>query len=93
MQSPPSLVVQRTHTGERPYQCSQCDYRARAKSTLITHERVHDVDKPYKPRTPRASSSGGSMVKNERSGDAMSDDGSEGACGPLPLHRTWAIAV
>lgn len=27
----------RTHTGEKPFQCSYCEYRASQKSTLIKH--------------------------------------------------------
>ena len=59
----PCNCPQRIHTGERPFQCAHCDYRARAKSTLITHERVHDVDKPYKPRTPRVTGGDDKLLK------------------------------
>ena len=32
---------------EKPYKCSQCDYRARIPSQITRHERIHTSEKPY----------------------------------------------
>ena len=40
-------VHERTHTGEKPYQCSFCDYRCTQGGNLRIHERRHTGAKPY----------------------------------------------
>lgn len=37
-----------THTGERPYPCTQCDHKFASKRLLYQHLRVHNNTKPYK---------------------------------------------
>jgi hypothetical protein len=40
-------VHERTHSGERPYQCRFCDYRASQSGNMVAHERRHTGEKPY----------------------------------------------
>ena len=37
----------RTHTGEKPYACTVCEYRAAQQSSLAYHMRTHTGEKPY----------------------------------------------
>jgi hypothetical protein len=39
---------ERTHTGEKPYKCTQCSYRGSDSSNLAHHRRVHSGFRPHK---------------------------------------------
>ena len=36
----------KNHTGDKPFCCSQCDYKCSDRGYLKTHARIHTVDKP-----------------------------------------------
>ena len=36
-----------THTGARPFACSECDYRAAQKTNITVHMREHSNEKPF----------------------------------------------
>ena len=40
----------RTHTGEKPFACSDCDYRTSDKGNLRKHEKKHSVNKQQESR-------------------------------------------
>jgi hypothetical protein len=40
-------VHERTHTGEKPYKCTFCDFRSAQGGNIRIHERRHTGEKPY----------------------------------------------
>ena len=37
----------RSHTGEKPFACTECPARFTAKSSLVVHQRTHTGEKPF----------------------------------------------
>lgn len=60
----------RKHTGEKPFGCTFCDFRAAQKGAVTEHLRTHTGEKPFKCTTcDYRTAFSGSLAKHKRTHD------------------------